>query len=136
MARPSGYEDTRASRHNNVLIPEWVEIGKKYGAKALPIKCDECRPSGVPCHHYPPDIVFFAPDLIYLDIKDPTRPNLAIDVAEFEWQEQHWRPLVYAWKEGDRWCYANHQMLRERMIGGVHKGSEKGSMKDYYLFKR
>lgn len=85
---------------------------------------------------YAPDIVFYAPDEIYLDIKDPTKPNLAIAAEEFEEQEANWQPMVYAWKEGNRWCYANHQMLRERMMGGRKPGKEGWSGEDWYLFRR
>lgn len=120
---PTGYEEARADPHEK-LVAEWLLLGRDYGAKEVPLQ------------GHSPDICFYAPGLVYLDVKVPHGPNLAISADEFEEQEAKWLPLAYAWKEGDRWCYANHQMLRDRMIGGRRPATPNGSKTDWYLFKR
>jgi hypothetical protein len=138
----TGFTSDRSWRHDNVLIPEWLQLGRKFGAKEIPVDTtplEVARSMGR--RVYAPDIVFCCPDEVYVDIKDPQKPNLAIAADEFEEQEANWQPMVYAWKEGDRWCYANHQLLRERMIpdrmGRQRRpGNENGSGMDWYLFRR
>jgi len=118
----SGYTSERAQPHNQLVI-EYADTAKAFHPKLLPVD------------GYAPDIqIRIAGVIVYIDVKIPTKQNLAIACDLFEHQESNWKPTVYAWKRHGKWFHANHRMLRQVMIGGRRPPTINGSNTDWYCF--